>query len=109
MALAIIDHNLSQNARKLTVPAIEWGRRCQPPSRPVDDPVDVLLNFLPRKAGRISPQGISLFALDYYEPWLGPLVARRDRLDPLDVRYDPRDISHIYVRDPDAGICGFSG
>uniref|UniRef100_UPI0026399364 transposase n=1 Tax=Maricaulis sp. TaxID=1486257 RepID=UPI0026399364 len=105
VALAIIDHNLSQNARKLTVPAIEWERRCQTLGRPVDDPVDVLLNFLPRKSRRISPQGISLFALDYYEPWLGSLVARRDRLDPLDVRYDPRDISHIYVRDPDAGIC----
>lgn len=103
VALAIIDRNLSQNARKLTVPANEWERRRQPMDRPVDDPVDVLLNFLPRKARRISPQGISLHAIDYFEPSLGPLVARRDRLDPLDVRYDPRDISQVYVGDPDAG------
>ncbi|MCA1776957.1 MAG: Mu transposase C-terminal domain-containing protein [Loktanella sp.] len=61
----------------------------------------MLLNFLPRKTRKISPQGISLFAIDYFEPWLGPLVARRDRLEPLDVCYDPHDISHVYVNDPD--------
>ncbi|WP_370204718.1 Mu transposase C-terminal domain-containing protein [Pararhodobacter marinus] len=101
IALAIIDHNLSQNARKLTVPAKEWEDRFQPKDRPIDAPVDVLLNFLPRKTRKISPQGFSLFAIDYFEPWLGPLVARRDRLAPLDLCYDPRDISHIYVKDPD--------
>ena len=69
--------------------------------QPIDAPVDVLLNFLPRKTRKISPQGISLFAIDYFEPWLGPLVARRDRLEPLDLCYDPRDISHVYVKDPD--------
>jgi putative transposase len=101
IALAIIDHNLSQNARRLTVPAKEWEDRFQPKDRPIDAPVDVLLNFLPRKTRKISPQGISLFAIDYFEPWLGPLVARRDRLEPLDLCYDPRDISHVYVKDPD--------
>ena len=101
IALAIIDHNLSQNARKLTVPAKEWEDRFQPKDQPIDAPVDVLLNFLPRKTRKISPQGISLFAIDYFEPWLGPLVARRDRLEPLDLCYDPRDISHVYVKDPD--------
>ncbi|MFX4798074.1 Mu transposase C-terminal domain-containing protein, partial [Acinetobacter baumannii] len=29
------------------------------------------------------------------------LVPERDRLGKLEVRYDPRDISHIYVRDPE--------
>lgn len=101
ITLAVIDHNLSQNARKLTVPAHEWERRFQPMGRPIDDPACVLLNFLPRTTRRISPQGVSLFALDYFEPWLGPLVARRDRLDPLDLCYDPRDISQIHMRDPD--------
>lgn len=28
-------------------------------------------------------------------------VAHRDRLDLLDLCYDPRDISHVYVKDPD--------
>ncbi|WP_227754463.1 transposase family protein [Stagnihabitans tardus] len=104
IALAIIDHNQSQNARKLTVPAIEWVRRRPPTDRPIDDPDHVLLNFLPRKTRRISPQGVSLFAIDYFEHWLGPLVARRDRLEPLDLCYDPRDISRIYIADPDTRV-----
>jgi len=57
ITLAIIDHNLSQNARKLTVPAIEWEDRFQPKGRPIDAPVDVLLNFLLRKTRKISPHG----------------------------------------------------
>lgn len=42
-----------------------------------------------------------MFALHYYCSWLGSFVPERDRLGKLEVRYDPRDISHIYVRDPD--------
>ncbi len=104
IALAIIDHNQTQNARKLTVPAIEWEWRLPPTDRPIDEPDHVLLNFLPRKTRRISPQGVSLFAMDYFEQWLGPLVARRDRLAPLDLCYDPRDISRIYIADPDTRV-----
>jgi putative transposase len=104
IALAIIDHNQTQNARKLTVPRLEWERRLPPVDRQIDDPTDVLLNFLPRKTRRISPQGVSLFAIDYFEHWFGPLVARRDRLAPLDLCYDPRDISRIYMADPDTRV-----
>ena len=64
----------------------------------------MLLNFLPRKKRRISLQGVSLFAIDYFEHWLGPLVARRERLAPLDLCYDPRDISRIYIADPDTRV-----
>ncbi|MCI2400954.1 Mu transposase C-terminal domain-containing protein [Aliiroseovarius subalbicans] len=103
IALAIIDHNLSQNARKLTVPTDEWERKRRVMEGPADNPMDVLLNFLPNTTRRISPQGISLFAIDYFDPWLGPLIARRDRLEAFDLRYDPRDMSHIYLRDPDTG------
>lgn len=42
-----------------------------------------------------------MFALDYCSTWLGGLVAQRDRLEKLDVRYDPCDISHVYFRDPE--------
>ena len=30
----------------------------------------------------------------YYAEWLGGLVPERDRIGKLEVRYDPRDISH---------------
>ena len=103
VALAVIDHNLQQNAKTLKAPAAEWAQGSGNLTRFKDDPARVMLAFLPRRERRLSPQGVSLFALDYYSPWLGCLVPRRDRLGRLEVRYDPRDISHIYVRDPETG------
>ena len=101
VALAVIDHNLQQNAKTLKTPAAEWAHYSGDLPRFEDDAVRVVLAFLPGAERRLSPQGVSLFALDYYSPWLGSLVPLRDRLGRLEVRYDPRDISHIYVRDPE--------
>ena len=61
----------------------------------------ILLAFMPGKERRLSPQGVSMFSLDYYSPWLGALVPQRDRLGKLEVRYDPRDISRVYILDPE--------
>ncbi|RWK76779.1 transposase family protein [Mesorhizobium sp.] len=101
VTLAVIDHNLQENAKTLKVPATEWERHSRELRRHDDNPVRVLLAFLPGAERRLSPQGISMFALDYYSPWLGSLVPLRDRLAKLEVRYDPRDISHVYIRDPE--------
>jgi putative transposase len=101
IALAILDHNQQENSKTLKVPIAEWRNRSPGlPERP-DDPDRVLLSFLPNATRQLSPQGLSMFALHYYAPWLGSLVPERDRLGKLEVRYDPRDISHIYVRDPE--------
>lgn len=55
-----------------------------------------------RDRGRVHQGGVvERLLLHYYSPWLGSLVPDRDRLGKLEVRYDPRDISHIYVRDPE--------
>lgn len=101
ITLAVIDHNLQENARTLTVPATEWERQARDLACFDDEPLRILLAFMPGSERRLSPQGVSMFALDYYSPWLGALVPQRDRLGKLDLRYDPRDISHIYIRDPE--------
>ncbi len=101
IALAVIDHNLQENSKTLKVPITEWQRNSAALSRFDDDPQRVLLSFLPGTERQLSPQGISMFALHYYSPWMGVLVPQRDRLVKLEVRYDPRDISHVYIRDPD--------
>jgi len=101
VALAVIDHNLQENAKTLKVPIKEWQRNSADLTRFDDDPQRVLLSFLPGTERQLSPQGISVFALQYYAPWLGILVPQRDRLGKLEVRYDPRDLSHVYVRDPE--------
>ena len=101
VALAVIDHNLQENSKTLKVPLTEWQRNSKELPNFGDDPQRVLLSFLPGTDRQLSPQGISMFALHYYSPWLGVLVPERDRLGKLEVRYDPRDISHIYVCDPE--------
>ncbi|AYG61815.1 Mu transposase C-terminal domain-containing protein [Rhizobium jaguaris] len=104
VALAVIDHNFQENPKTLKVPFSEWQRNSTDLPDFRDDPKRVLLSFLPGAERQLSPQGISMFALHYYSPWLGILVPERDRLGKLEVRYDPRDISHIYVRDPETQL-----
>lgn len=101
VALAVIDHNLQENSKTLKVPITEWHRNQAALPRFDDDPQRVVLSFLPGTERQLSPQGISMFALHYYSSWLGALIPRRDRLGKLEVRYDPRDISHVYVCDPE--------
>ena len=103
VALAIVEHNNQQNARTLKVPLKEWLSLADTIARHDDDPDQVLIAFLPGEERTLTPQGLSMFALDYYDDWLGTLVPSRDRLGKLPVRYDPRDISHVYVRDPGSG------
>ncbi|KSV89601.1 Mu transposase C-terminal domain-containing protein [Sinorhizobium sp. GL28] len=104
VALAIIDHNLQENPKMLKVPFIEWQCNAAAPPECGDEPQRVLLSFLPGTERQLSPQGISMFALHYYSPWLGIIVPQRDRLAKLEVRYDPRDISRVYVRDPETRL-----
>lgn len=101
IALAVIEHNLQENLKTLKVPHTEWRNKTDLLDFG-DDPPRVLLSFLPGTERCLSPQGISMFALHYYSPWLSIFVPDRDRLGKLEVRYDPRDISHVYVRDPES-------
>jgi putative transposase len=101
VALAVIDHNLQENSKTLNVPMTEWQRNATALPHFDDDPQRVLLSFLPGTERQLSPQGISMFAMHYYSPRLGIFLPKRDRLGKLEVRYDPRDISHVYVRDPE--------
>jgi putative transposase len=103
LTLAIVEHNAHQNRKSLKVPLDQWRAHAGKLKRHNDDPHQVLLAFLPGGGRRLTAQGVSLFALDYWAAWLGELVPQRDRLGKLQVRYDPRDLSHIYLRHPHRG------
>ncbi len=104
VVLAILDHNRHQNPKTLNIPVKEWEQRASGHPHIIDDQHHVLLSFLPAGQRQLSPQGISLFALHYYSSWIGRLVPERDRLSKLEVRYDPRNISQIFVRDPETQV-----
>jgi putative transposase len=102
VALAVLDHNQSQNGKTLNVPIAAWRAHAADLPRHNDDPLQILIAFLPGGERRLTPQGVSVNAIDYYSPWLGIFVPERDRLGKIEMRYDPRDLSHIYLRHPPA-------
>ena len=62
-----------------------------------------MVDFLPVLRRRITREGIVADHIAYYSDALRPLVAARDRLGPVLVRRDPRDLSRVWVLDPDGG------
>jgi putative transposase len=68
------------------------------PLRLPDDRQRFWLNFLPEDERTLRPTGIHLFGLRYWSPALSADVGRASRK--LLVKYDPRDLSRIFVRRP---------
>jgi putative transposase len=67
----------------------------------IADPPAFVLDFLPVLRRRVTRAGIVADHIAYYADALRPLVAERDRLGRLLVRRDPRDLSRVWVLDPE--------
>lgn len=100
VALAVMHHNHHLPEKTLKVPQATWIEAIGEAPRHNDDPFRVLLHFLPNEQRALTPQGVSINAVDYYSDALGLLIPERDRLGKLDFRYDPRDISRVYLHHP---------
>jgi putative transposase len=61
------------------------------------DPARFLLDFLPGERRCIRRDGIRLFNIHYWDNILSPLAGRSDQR--YFVRYDPRDLSRVFLRD----------
>lgn len=69
--------------------------------RTVMDPQALTVDFLPVLRRRVTREGIMADHIAYFSDALRPLVAGRDRLAPVLVRRDPRDLSRVWVLDPE--------
>ncbi len=67
----------------------------------VADPPAFLVDFLPVLRRRVTRAGVVADHIAYYSDALRPLVAQRDGLGPVLVRRDPRDLSRVWVLDPE--------
>ena len=67
------------------------------PIRPPQDETTFLLDFLPGEQRLIRRNGIRIFNIHYWDNILSPLAGRSE--DRHLVKYDPRDLSRIYLRD----------
>ena len=61
-----------------------------------------MIDFLPVLRRRITRIGFVLDHISYYADFLKPWIASRDRMDKFIIRRDPRDISRIWVLDPES-------
>jgi len=72
----------------------------QPPRMPAD-PARVRLDFLPFERRQPRRDGVELFKIGYWHDALPALAARAG--GKLPVRYDPRDLSRVWLRPPGEG------
>jgi putative transposase len=95
-------YHLSVHSSLGKTPLIAWqdaSKRVAPPVRQPVDPSEFFLSFLPALPRRVRRDGIHLWNLRYWDNVLSPWAGRLEH--PLLVKYDPRNLSRIYVRDPD--------
>ena len=95
-------YHLSSHSSLGTTPMKAWQEAMKRSSSPVRQPVDpteFFLSFLPAVTRRVRRDGIHLWNIRYWDNVLSPWAARLERS--LLVKYDPRNLSRIYVRDPD--------
>lgn len=59
------------------------------------------MDFLPVIRRTLTRTGFVIDHIHYFADVLKPWIARRDRLSPFLIRRDPRDISRIWVLEPD--------
>ena len=87
-------------------PAARWAdgvaRHGVPPT--VSNPKAFLVDFLPVIRRAIRRTGFVIDHVTYYADVLKPWIARRDRLERFVIRRDPRDLSRVWVLDPE-GVC----
>lgn len=84
-------------------PAAVWAEKAaaHPPTM-VPNAAAFLIDFLPVVRRRLTRTGLVIDHVHYYSDALKPLIARRDSLDRLVIRRDPRDLSRVWVLDPDS-------
>ncbi len=70
---------------------------CRPP-RPVSDPKRFFLDFLPLQRRQVRREGVRLNSIWYWSDVLRTLIEHPDKLI---VRYNPRDLSRLFLQAPD--------
>jgi putative transposase len=93
-------YHLSVHSALGKTPMAAWQARISKAKAPLRHPSDELeffLNFLPAVPRQIRRDGIRLYNIRYWDNVLSPWAGRLKQ--PLLVKYDPRNLSRVYVRD----------
>jgi putative transposase len=105
LALAVACYHGEIHETLGRTPAGVWAEKAAESGVPatVTNQAAFLVDFLPVIRRTLTRSGFLVDHVQYYSDALRPWIARRERLGPFILRRDPRDISRIWVLDPDGG------
>ncbi|WP_426988196.1 Mu transposase C-terminal domain-containing protein [Pseudarthrobacter sp. Y6] len=103
LTLAVAGYHGSIHGSLNQTPAGRWheGVREFGAQPVVAHPAAFLVDFLPVIRRRITRTGFVIDHVHYFANVLKPWIARRDREDKFIIRRDPRDISRVWVLEPE--------
>ena len=103
LTLAVASYHGSVHGSLEQTPAGRWAQGIAEFGVPpvITSPTAFLVDFLPVIRRTLTRTGFVIDHVHYFANALKPWIARRGRLDKFIIRRDPRDISRIWVLDPD--------
>lgn len=103
LALAAATYHGTVHSTLHQTPAGQWADGVAASGRPMmtANPTAFLVDFLPVIRRKLTRTGFVIDHVHYFSNALKPWISRRDSLARFVLRRDPRDISRIWVLDPD--------
>lgn len=103
LALAVASYHGTVHGTTGQTPQAVWvaGTAQRPAVTVANEPF--LVDFLPVIRRTLTRTGFVIDHVRYFSDALKPWIARRGQLDRFVIRRDPRDISRIWVLDPEGG------
>jgi len=103
LVLAIGTYHESMHSTLWGTPAACW-KKCIATQKiyAVTNETAFLIDFLPVVRRSITRTGFLIDHITYYADVLKPWIASRDRLEKFIIRRDPRDLSRVWVLDPES-------
>jgi putative transposase len=106
LALAVASYHGTIHGTLGQTPAGRWAEGVAAAGLPpvASNPTAFLVDFLPVVRRSLTRTGFVIDHVHYFSNALKPWISRRDRLGPFIIRRDPRDISRIWVLEPDGHL-----
>jgi putative transposase len=95
----VYHHTVHRSLGRAPITAWQAGTATAPSARHPHNADEFFLDFLPFKQRMIQRSGLSLFNITYSDGVISTFLAKPRQK--FIVRYDPRDLSQVYLRDQD--------
>lgn len=106
LTLAVAGYHGTIHSTLGQTPAGRWADGVAATGMPAvaSNPTAFLVDFLPVIRRTLTRTGFVIDHVHYFSNALKPWISRRDTLGPFLIRRDPRDISRIWVLEPDGHL-----